>query len=230
MLGVLYRYPHPTIPNAWIYCGQGSKRDASHRRGITSFGRRFKKIFPGVELPLPTREEVEITNQFELNALETAWIHKYKTWYENGGMNLIFPGSQDYFNIGKIGGKTNARNKTGICGRTPEKMSEDGHKGGRIAGRISVETGRLAHLRTKEHQSKAGRLAARITNSKLTHEQRQKAGRLTVQKTTSEQRQAWGRLGGLLGGYHSTHKRWHVDRGIVNLNCEVCRNALFPTS
>lgn len=32
---------------------------------------------------------------------------------------------------GKRGGETNFKNKTGVCGRSPEKMSEDGKKAGR---------------------------------------------------------------------------------------------------
>ena len=43
-----------------------------------------------------------------------------------------FPGKKN--TGGKIGGATNARNKTGVCGRTPEKMSEDGKLGGLIQG------------------------------------------------------------------------------------------------
>jgi hypothetical protein len=35
---------------------------------------------------------------------------------------------------GRIQGRKNAENKTGVCGRTFEKMSEDGRKGGRIGG------------------------------------------------------------------------------------------------
>jgi general stress protein YciG len=35
------------------------------------------------------------------------------------------------------GGETNSRNKTGVCGRSPEKMSEDGRLGGLVQGVIA---------------------------------------------------------------------------------------------
>ena len=34
---------------------------------------------------------------------------------------------------GKKGGESNAKNKTGVCGRSPEQLSADGKKGGQIA-------------------------------------------------------------------------------------------------
>jgi hypothetical protein len=36
---------------------------------------------------------------------------------------------------GKTGGTTNAKNKTGVCGRNKEKMLEDAKKGGKKNGR-----------------------------------------------------------------------------------------------
>ena len=42
--------------------------------------------------------------------------------------------------------------------RQRQKIFEYSAKGGRASGRVSVETGRLASLRTKEHQAKAGRI------------------------------------------------------------------------
>src|ERR1700676_2374815 len=97
MIGHLYRYPHPYDATRFIYCGQGAKRDVVHRRGTEGFGRRFKKAFLDVELPQPIREEVEVKDYLELNELETIWMFQYHTWrgYE-GGMNLTFPGSDDY--------------------------------------------------------------------------------------------------------------------------------------
>jgi hypothetical protein len=39
---------------------------------------------------------------------------------------------------GRIGGATNAKNKTGVCGRSAEQMSIDGKKGGEKAAKLKV--------------------------------------------------------------------------------------------
>src|ERR1700688_3217458 len=97
MIGTLYRYPHPYDSVRFIYVGQGPNRDIRHRSGETSFGRRFKKIFPDTELPQPTKEQIEISGQTELNEEETVWMFRFHTWrgYPDG-MNLTLPGLQDY--------------------------------------------------------------------------------------------------------------------------------------
>jgi hypothetical protein len=69
----------------------------------------------------------------------------------------------------RAGGRSNAKNKTGFCGRTPEKMSEDGRKAGLIQGPIRgrqiVESGEWDRIRnlpqTKEAQRKNGRTQGR---------------------------------------------------------------------
>jgi hypothetical protein len=102
MKAILYRYPHPRDSTRFIYVGQqrGRDRDARHRRGYEGFGKRFKEKFPGIELPHPVREEIEIKDHLELNELETIWMFQYHTWcaYPDG-MNLCFPGSLDYQSI-----------------------------------------------------------------------------------------------------------------------------------
>jgi len=58
-------------------------------------------------------------------------------WYFHTKSNCgsSFPGKPNWG--GKIGGRTNAINKTGVCGRSPEKMSEDGRLGGFIQGPLA---------------------------------------------------------------------------------------------
>jgi hypothetical protein len=140
VLGALYRYPHPHDANKWIYCGQGPKRDRGHRFGKSSFGRRFKKVFPGVELPKPIREEVEVRDYLELNELETIWMFQYHTWHGYpDGMNLLVPGSADYENLGSIGGP---------IGGKATNATTNGRKGngGRISGHKNVESGQIRAL------------------------------------------------------------------------------------
>jgi hypothetical protein len=46
---------------------------------------------------------------------------------------------------GNKGGLVNAKNKTGVCGRSPEKMTEDGRLGGLIQGPLAVKAGTGIH-------------------------------------------------------------------------------------
>jgi general stress protein YciG len=50
----------------------------------------------------------------------------------------------------KKGGNKHKENKTGICGRSPEKMSEDGKKGGKISGKIY---GKIVGNKHKENKT-----------------------------------------------------------------------------
>lgn len=103
MIGTLYRYPNPTDGTKFVYVGQGSKRDSAHRRAVSSFGRRYRRMFPNAELPQPIREVFEVQDQLELNELETIWMFQYHTWHGyDGGMNLTIPGSDDYKNMARL--------------------------------------------------------------------------------------------------------------------------------
>jgi hypothetical protein len=162
MIGTLYRYPHPLDPARFIYVGQGPNRDRDHRSGKQYFGRRFQKKFPGLELPQPIKEQIEVADHLELNELETIWMFRFHTWHGYpDGMNLTLPGADDYKRIarlggliggriavetgqlksvsskgGQVGGRKAVEDSLGFCGRTPEQMVEDGHKGGSIGGLI----------------------------------------------------------------------------------------------
>src|ERR1700676_203809 len=151
MIGHLYRYPHPFEPNKFIYVGQGANRDYAHRSGVTSFGRRFKREFPGVELPLPIREEVEVQSQVELNEEETIRIFWYHMWHGySGGMNLTLPGIVDYIEQGKIGGRISGRMnvENGHMGRLSDfpRSKTARIKTGKILGDEAVRSGRISRL------------------------------------------------------------------------------------
>jgi hypothetical protein len=149
LIGHLYRYPHPHDSTQFVYVGQGMKRDVYHRKGNDGFGRRFKKRFPGVELPRPIREEIEVRNQLELNEIETIWMFQYHTWrgYE-GGMNLTFPGSDDYKNLGRLSFEL----RTGI--HAPEMYGVGGRIGGKIGGRKTASI--------PGHMARAGHISGRM--------------------------------------------------------------------
>lgn len=229
MIGTLYRYPHPQDPTRFVYVGQGPKRDWSHRSGKSSFGRRFKKLFPGVELSQPIREQIEISSQLELNEEETIWMFRYHTWCEYpDGMNLLFPGSLDYKNMGKIGshedkvragkisGRKSVENGVGIF-RSGFDKSTGGRIGGPIAGRIAVESGQISRLGKEispEDRLKWTRMAGRKAVE---------SGHLASIRTPEHQQQA-GRIGGLAtnestGGRKGNGGRvgmcimWNIKRG-----------------
>jgi hypothetical protein len=130
---------------------------------------------------------------------------------------------------GRASGRKHAENKTGIFGRSPEKMSADGRKGGRIGGRKHSESGHLARI--------AGMGGRRV--HELHPELAAQNGRKNVD---SGQIQALGKsgVGGRIGGHRThelhpdllaqngrltTHNRWHRNRGVSNLKCELCRAA-----
>jgi hypothetical protein len=192
MIGTLYRYPHPHDPTRFIYVGQGPNRDAQHRSGKSSFGRRFKKIFPGVELPHSVREQIEVTDYVALNEEETIWMFWYHTWRGYlDGMNLVLPGSLDYKNMGKLGGGGCFRQHPNLARENGYKVLErkvgifapdfDHSVGGKKGGIKNVETGHIQALGRKAVDS--GQLAG-----------------ITTFETCSKGGKAGGRIGGKIGG------------------------------
>jgi hypothetical protein len=207
MKGTLYRYPHPTIDGKWLYVGQGPNRDSRHKSGASEFGRRFKVLFPGVELPQPVKEVVEVENQLELNGSEIIWMFRYHTWRGyDGGMNLTLPGSHDYRNMGLIGGSLGSRSQPRAV-----KVAN-----GRRRGRQAFESGFLASISSKGGQANIKNGHARALGLKY--------GRLSVEN---------GRLSRMLElpqtkeGQSKNmrsvcHIRWHVNRSIINPDCALC--------
>ena len=243
MIGHLYRYPHPTEPGKFLYVGQGLKRDSIHRRGATSFGRRFKKLFPDIELPQPTREIVEVENQLELNELETIWMFQYHTWHGyEGGMNLRFPEDFDYREAMTVeehraNGLNAVKNGTGIHsseydrskgGKVTKKRRSgifspdyDRTKGGRAAAVVNVASGQLDKARNSPK-----RIAALLTASKekrlgiygIPKEKKRRIGLSAVANKTgifaeNFDKSAAGGLG--------AHNRFHVT-GKSSPRCSFC--------
>lgn len=206
MKGTLYRYPHPHDSTKFIYVGQGPNRDSRHRLGNKGFGLRFKKRFPDTELPQPIKEQIEISNQIELNEEETIWMFRYHTWRGYlGGMNISLPGSQDY----KI--------MAGL-------ISHDARvRGGRTAGRRCAESGKLEQIRnlpqTKKGQSKNCRTIGLMMAAVPGH--LAKIGRLG----SRENKVLAGKLGGSVSGSIVCCLRWNIRRG---KSC-TCGQHLIPS-
>lgn len=125
-------------------------------------------------------------------------------------------------------GIKNAQNKTGVCGQSKEKMSENGRKGGLISGRKSVESGHIQALGTAQGRKniKSGHIQA--------------LGKIQGRKNAESGFMAEvGRIHGVINGRIAgrkavdsgllesirplgSHTRWHVNRKILNPNCKFC--------
>lgn len=215
MIGHLYRYPHPVDSTRFIYVGQGKNRDVAHRAARTSFGRRFKRGFPGAGLPQPIKETVEVQNQLELNELETIWMFQYHTWcgYE-GGMNLTFPNSANYSNMSAMGNLPGARVKAGkISG---QKHVESGHiiKLGNIYGPIRGKQN------SESGQIKALGLAFGSINGRKAAENGQLAAARKIGcRVKSENK----RKSCIANFALASHTRWHVHRNVISPTCSLCQ-------
>jgi hypothetical protein len=110
------------------------------------------------------------------------------------------------------------------------KMSRDAkQRGGRTAVRkISREAmargGRTAMRNmSKESRQKAGRSGSR--------EGKRRSGRINIRKMSREDKQRGGRTAGRMAVESGAlgkarHTRWHVNRGIVNPDCALCKEIL----
>lgn len=224
MIGTLYRYPHPKDPSRFIYVGQGPNRDKQHRFGFTSFGKRFKEIFPNTRMPEPIKEIVEILDHSELNDLETIWMFRYHTWrgYPNG-MNLTFPNTIDYKLIGsyqcredKVKGNAPLPREARVLGgkRVYELHPEFRKQIGRKVGLILLKSKLGLFGMSEEDKLKAcsdgGKIGGRIATQ---------SGHINRIKTVESLKK-----GQLMGGDKSRHTRWHVNRGIIKSGCSFCMN------
>ena len=204
MLKTLYRYQHPHNLEKFIYVGQGPQRDSYHRSGRTSFGARFKKKFPDVELPRPIKEIVEVENQLELNELETIWMFQYHTWkvYKDG-MNLRFPGDIDYAGImtpeqHRENGLNAFKNRTGIHAENFDKT---------VAGRTSFERKVGIHSPDTDNV-KTGKKGAAINIA---------SGQLEWVRNLPQTKEAQSRNMGQI-----QHRLWHINRNKPNPRCAFC--------
>ena len=127
--------------------------------------------------------------------------------------------SESAAKAGKKGGKTNALNKTGVCGRSPEKMSEDGRKAGLIGGAKNLEFKTGVCGLTKEQRQYNGKILFKnkigIHSPKMIG-----VGAKALMKQqkgifayTKEQLSANGKTGGKIGGKISASKK---------VKCNVC--------
>lgn len=242
----IYRYPHPFEDDKWLYTGQTTNlknRDVEHRKMRDGFGRLFKSTFPGVPLTLPDSHELEVESHLGANWEETVAIFRNHTWHAEGGMNRTLPGSQDYLNLAKIGGKVTAS--------LPGHLSKVGKIGGSIAAKKHKENGTGIFGLTTEQRiangSKLGKLQVKnkkgifkpgfdktLGPSIAGRKNAEKLGYLRRIGIMSGKKKVesgeWDRIRLLpqtkeaqsKSGIKNCHKRWHVKRGLVSPTCSLC--------
>lgn len=215
----LYRYPHPSVLGQWIYVGQTNniiRRDGLHRYGKSSFGRRFIKLFPDTLLPKLEVFDGPFLDKQEADWAEIESMFKHHTWcgYPNG-MNLTLPGSQNYKDMGSIGGRRMSRKDRVRIARL----------GGLVGGR---KGGQATNATTEGRKGNGGRLGGKnqphqihVKNGITTGYAHKKNG-TGIFNRTLEQGIANARKGGLISGNKNADKpgymtsllckRWNINR------------------
>lgn len=92
---------------------------------------------------------------------------------------------------GKIGGDTTRSRNVGVCGRSLEKMQEDGRKGGSISGAQSFANGTGIFAMSPSERAEASRKGG------ITSLERNRKNKTSLHGLSSDQLSVYGRRGGL---------------------------------
>jgi hypothetical protein len=237
MIAWLYRYPHPTLPDVWVYCGQEcreGKRHTEHKRGKTPFSQAWQNLFPNTPLPEPVREQVEAESQQHLNVMESNWFFQYKTWAKDysWGMNHTIP-TQNYRETGRLAVESPAfKDFQARYIGSPKHMAQ------LAALNASPEhIAQLAALNASSfYQAKRRKQLALYNASSPNREHLAKLNVSPEHKAhLARLHQGAARANLVRGGHVTMHNRWHRNRNIVSPFCDLCRelyvweNQLFVT-
>lgn len=185
-------------------------RNDWHDRVVKKYGMRVDVLFSNL---------TEIVAYFlEVSAIDFARSRGENiTNKTSGGEGFT---SETASKAGKLGGKTNAINKTGVCGRSPEKMSEDGKKSGAASAKANKERGTGMFAFTTEQRVTNGKKLKedQVGFNGFTREQRSEVGKSCRDRKTgifsftfeqlSEQGKKGGKIGGKIGGRVTGSKRY----------------------
>jgi hypothetical protein len=242
--GSIYAYEYPGSGRV-VYVGstQDGNTLRRHREHLKTNGAlgRWLHWYGAGETPVPREvERIEYESVDDLLRREAYWQEELGTMRVQGGLNKVpawpFP---DHAAIGRLGGQQaleSGRLALMRASRTIECKREGGHRGGLIGGPIAarrnVESGQLEQARAlipPEHMRERGRRIGLDWGS-INGQRNVENGRLARARTliTPEQRRTVARKNIESGlytrlAYSTNHKRWHVNRNIVNPECPVCQ-------
>lgn len=229
-----------------VYKAVDKKTNEIVKIGSTAKGLKFRsgdKYYENCVL-IPIRTDEYEDSDFGtlcLRVRELLEISKNHTWYDEGGKNIANPvgvwiSHLDDFEMRSYAGKKGGTKTFQLYGNPGTKegctkagtaggkknvetgwASELGKRYGAARGKIEVENGHLASLRTKEHQSAAG-----------------KKGGLARQEVKDGWAEKMGRVYGPANGKNipmearkrgsalAIHNRWHVKRNKTSDSCMHC--------
>jgi hypothetical protein len=130
---------------------------------------------------------------------------------------------------GKMGGATNAKNKTGVCGRSKEKMIEDGKKGAKKVVELAIGIHSLTPEQRMENGRKSGKIQYKnkIGIHALTTNQRKQNGKKSYQlgmgiaslnkDEMSKNGRKGGKIGGKISGKNVGNQKWEcLETGYIS--------------
>lgn len=246
--GLIYGYPRPV--DGFYYVGQTRedglpRRHRQHCRGIEIPFDRFLKTQPKIE-PVILKyivcdNEKILSDLLCVSEKESMLIFRtFRPLFpENEGWNFMFPREIDYLKLASMGGIESNKNPENRNRLNRYRTFENSSKGGKIGGQRNVETGQILELgysqgnKNKESGhwdrvrllsnvdiSALGKAQGRI-NVESGHLKRLDQGKKNAAKPGYMN--LLGKLGGKKGGPAACHLRWHINRGIVNPSCSLCK-------
>lgn len=161
---------------------------------------------------------------WHLFASEHMEILRCNTFRKGKGSNQQSPLDQKFFGLdGYVCGLAGGLNQK------KEDKARGGHTQGLIQGKKNVESGLWARVVSLGGQASGrskspAKQAANAKNGERFGNWSIESGHLASLRTPEHQSKA-GRAGGKKGGPAANHLRWHLNRGIVNPQCALCREA-----
>jgi hypothetical protein len=119
----------------------------------------------------------------------------------------------------------------------PNLAFENGKKGGLVGGHrvhelhpeMAHQCGKLVHRLHPTLASENGHRTHELHKDDANYGELKARGTRRMNELYPQMAKEAGKMGGKIGGPAACHKRWHLDRGIINPNCKLCQEALNVT-
>lgn len=227
----MHVYAITNTVNGKLYVGQhvGEHLDKYLRRTVweaLSTSRRSKPaLFQAIRkygsAAFVIRSLVKPADKSQMDEMEKFFIRTLESQNREIGYN-ISAGGQGLFNppvrvrqrmsdtAKQISKRLQAEGR-GLFGRSPEQVVQDARKGGNTPSTLRGRSGGSASVWRRLQAENRGFFG-------MTREQR-------IANVDLIASSLGGQRGGRVGGPIANHNRWHVNRGIVNQCCELCKAA-----